>query len=255
MVDIVASVRCRYKVGMRRRPYFHQLPTWAQRIFAICVVTPNTKYDVRWYCSRIPSILAPGWERGGGILIFSNIRRPGPFLGITFWYSVMTPKDIHKIFIPQTIFIFLKTLKGIEIQNFEPQNGASLRMNENIIVPPPPRHPLLADRNRGRGGGGGVQTQITEKKNSDKGIYCWFFFCNYIIFFLRFKRVETFIGGGGGGVQLFIIIIFFFFFWGGGGGGVQILISIETYITCDFSGGGGGVRSTYPSLDSRKGKK
>ena len=59
--------------------------------------------------------------------------------------------------------------------------------------------------------------------------------------FLRFKRVETFIGGGGGGggggVQLFIII---FFFWGGGLGGVQILISIETYITCDFSGGGGG---------------
>ena len=50
--------------------------------------------------------------------------------------------------------------------------------------------------------------------------------------------VETFIGGGGGGgggVQLFIIIIiiFFFFFWGGGGlgGGMQILISIETYIT------------------------
>ena len=63
-----------------------------------------------------------------------------------------------------------------------------------------------------------------------------FFFCNYI--FLRFKRVETFIGGGGGG-QLFIIIIFFFF-GGGGGLGVQILISIETYITCDFSGGGGG---------------
>ena len=85
---------------MRRRPHFHQLPTWAQRIFAIC--------------------------------------RPGPFLGLTFWYFVMTPKDIHKIFIPQKIFIFLKTLKGIEIQNFEPQNGASLRMNENIIVPPPP---------------------------------------------------------------------------------------------------------------------
>ena len=76
-----------------------------------------------------------------------------------------------------------------------------------------------------------------------------------ILYFLRFKRVETFIGGGGGGVQLFF---FFFFFWGGGdGGGVQILISIETYITCDFSGGGGGggVRTTYPSLDSRMGKK
>ena len=55
--------------------------------------------------------------------------------------------------------------------------------------------------------------------------------------FLRFKRVETFIGGGGCN-----FLLLFFFFWGGGGlgGGVQILISIETYITCDFSGGGGG---------------
>ena len=26
----------------------------------------------------------------------------------------------------------------------------------------------------------------------------------------------------------------------GGGGGVQMLISIETHITCDFTGGGGG---------------
>ena len=63
-----------------------------------------------------------------------------------------------------------------------------------------------------------------------------------ILYFLRFKRVETFIGGGGG-VQLFIII---FFFWGGGLGGVQILISIETYITCDFSGGGGGSGPPIP---------
>ena len=100
----------------------------------------------------------------------------------------MTPKDIHNIFIPQKIFIFLKTLKGIEIQNFEPQNGASPRMNENIIVPP---HPLIADRNRG----GGVQTKKTER-NSDKGVFCWLF-CNYI--FLRLKRVEHFPGGGGGG--------------------------------------------------------
>ena len=79
--------------------------------------------------------------------------------------------------------------------------------------------------------------------------------------FLRFKRVETFIGGGGGGgggggeggVQLFFF--FFFFFWG-----VQILISIETYITCDFSGGGGGGGGggsgpPIPFLDSRMGKK
>ena len=136
---------------------------------------------------------------GGGTLIFSNIRRPGPFLGLTFWYFVMTPKDIHKIFIPQKIFIFLKTLKGIEIQNFEPQNGASLRMSPD-------------SNNR--------------KKNSDKGVYCCFFAT--ILYFLRFKRVETFIWGGGG-VQLFINF---------------------------FSGGGGeGVRTTYPSLDSRIGKK
>ena len=30
------------------------------------------------------------------------------------------PKNIHKIFIPQKIFIFLKTPKIIVIQNFEP---------------------------------------------------------------------------------------------------------------------------------------
>ena len=32
------------------------------------------------------------------------------------------------------------------------------------------------------------------------------------------------------------------------GGGVQVLISIETHITCDFPGGGG-VRIPYPPLD------
>ena len=216
MVDIVASVRCWYKVGMRRRPHFHQLLTWAQRIFAICVVTPNTKYDVRWYCSRIPSILAPGWERGGGgTLIFSNIRRPGPFLGLTFWYFVVTPKDIHKIFIPQKIFIFLKTLKGIEIQNFEPQNGASLRMNENIIVPPPPPlHPLLADRNRGRG-----RPDSNNRKKTLIRVFIVGFFAT-ILYFLRFKRVETFIGGGGGGGGCNFLLFFFVFFFFGGGGGV-----------------------------------
>ena len=181
-------------------------------------------------------------EKGGGTLIFSNIRRPGPFLGLTFWYFVMTPKDIHKIFIPQKIFIFLKTLKGIEIQNFEPQNGASLRMNENIIVPPPPTSTLSSQIGTGAGG---VQTQITEK-NSDKGVYCWFFFCNYIIFFYSSKGSKHLSGGGGGGVQLFIIFFFFFFGGGVGGGGVQILISIETYITCDFSGGGGGSGPPIP---------
>ena len=53
--------------------------------------------------------------------------------------------------------------------------------------------------------------------------------------------VETFIGGGGGGATFYYYYFFFFFFCGGGGvGGMQILISIETYITCDFSGGGEG---------------
>ena len=151
---------------------------------------------------------------GGGTLIFSNIRRPGPYLGLTFWYFVMTPKDIHKIFIPQKIFIFLKTLKGIEIQNFEPQNGASLRMNENIIIPPPPPSTLSSQIETGAGG---VQTQITEK-NSDKVVYCWFFLQLYYIF-LRFKRVETFIGGGGGGGGGCNFLLLFFFFGGGGGWG------------------------------------
>ena len=154
-------------------------------------------------------------EKGGGdALIFSYIRRPGPFLGLTFWCFVMTPKDIHKIFIPQKIFIFLKTLKGIEIQNFEPQNGASPRMNENIIVPPP-LHPLLADRNRGRG----RPDSNNRKKNSDKGVFCWGFFLQ--LYFFTVQNSRNIYRGGGGGVQLFIIIIiffFFFFFWGGGWG-------------------------------------
>ena len=70
-----------------------------------------------------------------------------------------------------------------------------------------------------------------------------FFLQLYYIFFTVQKGRNIYRGGGGGGggggVQLFIIFYFFFFFGGGGLGGVQILISIETYITCDFSGGGG----------------
>ena len=148
----------------------------------------------------------------------------------------MTPKEIHKIFIPQNFFIFLKTLKGIEIQNFEPQNGASLRMNENIIVPPPPPSTLSSQIETGAGG---VQTQITEKKTLIR-VFIVVFLQLYYIFYGS-KGSKHLSGGGGGGVQLFIIFFFFFFFFGGGGlGGVQILISIEAYITCDFSGGGEG---------------
>ena len=53
---------------------------------------------------------------------------------------VMSPKNIHKIFIPQKIFIFLKTQFFFEIQDFEPQK-MSLRMYEHIRVPPNPLGP------------------------------------------------------------------------------------------------------------------
>ena len=85
-------------------------------------------------------------------------------------------------------------------------------MNENIIVPPPPS--TLSSQIET--GAGGVQTQITEK-NSDKGVYCCFFAT--ILYFLRFKRVETFIGGGGGGGGGCNFLLLSFFFWGGGGWG------------------------------------
>ena len=175
---------------------------------------------------------------GGGTLIFSYKRRPGPFLGLTFWCFVMTPKDIHKIFIPQKIFIFLKTLKGIEIQNFEPQNGASPRMNENIIVPPPPPSTLSSQIETGTGG---VQTQITEKTL----IRVFFVVFFATLFFYGSKGSKHISGGGGGGGGCNFLL--FFFFWGGGWG-VEILISIETYITCDFRGGGGGGGPDHLSL-------
>ena len=88
-------------------------------------------------------------------------------------------------------------------------------MNENIIVPPPPS--TLSSQIET--GAGGVQTQITEK-NSDKGVYCWFFAT--ILYFFTVQKGRNIYrggGGGGGGVQLFIIIIFFFLgggCWGGG---------------------------------------
>ena len=54
-----------------------------------------------------------------------------------------------------------------------------------LQYPPPPLHPLLADRNRGRG-----RPDSNNRKNSDKGVYCCFF-CNYIIFVTRHaKRYE-----------------------------------------------------------------
>ena len=140
---------------------------------------------------------------GGGTLIFSYIRRPGPFLGLTFWCFVMTPKDIHKIFIPQKIFIFLKTLKGIEIQNFEPQNGASPRMNENIIVPPPPPPSPRTLSSQIETGAGGVQTQITEKKTLIRCFLLGFFATSAVGNMSDYCFCFFFSGMGGGGANAY----------------------------------------------------
>ena len=92
-------------------------------------------------------------------------------------------------------------------------------MNENIIVPPPPLHPLLADRNRGRG--------RPDSNNRKKTLIRVFFVEVFSqLYFLRFKMVETFIGGGGGGRAdaTFYYYYYFFFFLGGGGlGGCKSL--------------------------------
>ena len=70
-----------------------------------------------------------------------------------------------------------------------------------------------------------------------------FFFATILYFFTVQKGRNIYRGRGGGRNFL----LFFFFLGGGGlGGGVQILISIETYITCDFSGGGGGSGPPIP---------
>ena len=54
----------------------------------------------------------------------------------------MTPQKYPQNLHTQKRFIFLKTQNNIEIQNFEPQrNDRSLRMYENIRVPPPPPPP------------------------------------------------------------------------------------------------------------------
>ena len=78
-------------------------------------------------------------------------------------------------------------------------------------TPPPPLHPLLADRNRGRG-----RPDSNNRKNSDKGVFCWVFFATIFFYGSKGSKHLSGGGGGGGGVQLFIIISFFL---GGGGGG------------------------------------
>ena len=75
------------------------------------------------------------------------------------------------------------------------------------------------------------------------------FFLQLYYIFYGSKGSKHLSGGGGGGGGGCNFLLFFFFGgggWDGGGGGVQILISIETYITCDFSGGGGGSGPPIP---------
>ena len=151
---------------------------------------------------------------GGGTLIFHTYVGPDHFWGYFFWCFVMTPKDIHKIFIPQKIFIFLKTLKGIE-PTYE---------WKYYSTPSPSTLSSPIET-----GAGGVQTQITEKtliRVFFGGFLQLYFYgskgsniyrgCNFFFFFL---------GGGGGGVanpyfyRNLYNVWFFFFFLGGGGVG------------------------------------
>ena len=88
--------------------------------------------------SRHNTTRRPQRAGGGGVSDLFFIRRLGPCIyrsppkisGIS-----STPKKYSSY--PQKIFIFLKTKKNIEIQNFEPKKK-SLRMFENIRVPPSP---------------------------------------------------------------------------------------------------------------------
>ena len=59
----------------------------------------------------------------------------------------MTPKNIHKIFIPQKIFIFLKTPKNIEIQNSEPPKMTRAYVCMQISEYPPGGHGTLHRQN------------------------------------------------------------------------------------------------------------
>ena len=97
---------------------------------------------------------------------------------------------------------------------------------------------MHGSRNFRQGGGGGGGPGQCDKKSSD--VFCFFLVVSLfyrsqmvnfkeIYPFLRFQRGSK-IFQGGGGVQLFPR-----------GGGAPIAYShIETHITCDFPGGGGG---------------
>ena len=62
------------------------------------------------------------------------MHRNDPQTSPILWWP---PQNILKIFIPQTIFIFLKTQTNIEIQNFEPQKIAWAYVCVKISEYPP----------------------------------------------------------------------------------------------------------------------
>ena len=82
-------------------------------------------------------------------------------------------------------------------------------MNENIIVPPPPLHPLLADRNRGRG-----RPDSNNRKKTLIRVFIVGLFATLLYFFTVQKGRNIYRGGA-------TFYYYFFFFWGGGVGGVQ----------------------------------
>ena len=116
------------------------------KIWRPLILFTNSKHTRTWVRKGV-------W--GGGILIFSNIRRPGPFFGLTFWYFVITPKDIHKIFIPPKFFHFSENPQRYWNSKFWTPKWCEPTY-EWKYYSTPSLHPLLADRNRGRGGGGGA---------------------------------------------------------------------------------------------------
>ena len=77
------------------------------------------------------------------------------------------PKNIHKIFIPQKIFSFLKTPKSIlKFKILNRQKSLSLRMHENIRVP-----------TSLQGGGGDRQTDLRLRISLLKSEISNIFFC------------------------------------------------------------------------------
>ena len=110
------------------------------------------------------------------------------------------PKNIHKIFIPQKLFIFLKPPKNIEIQIWTPKNDPSIRtcMYENISVPSlgvwrKPRQPPVMPM---------TQAQIFDREHTKlvgsivSATLDWFLMLSlilWIVFVRRILRVSDFI--------------------------------------------------------------